>query len=150
MLPSCSIPSSGVGISTFYKLESQFCMQRIICSRKPTCTWLTDAQKLDIVDYASEHQGECYRRLAYMMIAFNCTFASASIVNRVLKKDKLLNRFINIKKRTYKGNGFQQPQEVYQHRNTDIKYAKFHYSFLFLITFKDGFSINIVFNELFT
>lgn len=52
------IASSGVGISTFYKWESQFGMQRIMRTRKPPCTWLTHDEKLDIIAYAMEHPGE--------------------------------------------------------------------------------------------
>ena len=143
------IASSGVGISTFYKWESQFGMQRIMRTRKPPCTWLTHDEKLDIIAYAMEHPGEGYRRLTYMMIDENVAFASPSTVYRVLKKENILNRYNNVKKTACKGSGFQQPDGVNQHWHTDIKYVKFHYSFLFLITVIDGFSRYIVHHELF-
>jgi putative transposase len=89
------IASSGVGISTFYKWERQFGMQRIMRTRKPPCTWLTHDEKLDIIAYAMEHPGEGYRRLTYMMIDENVAFASPSTVYRVLKKENLLINFIS-------------------------------------------------------
>jgi len=124
-------------------------MQRIMQTRTPPCIWLTDEEKLDIIAYSRDHPGEGYKRLTFMMIDENVAFASPSTVYRVLKKENLLNRFNNVKKTASKGSGFQQPDGVNQHWHTDIKYVKFHYSFLFLITVIDGFSRYIVHHELF-
>jgi len=87
----------GLFLSTLSNWESQFGMQKIMCSWYAPWTWLTSQYKLDNIASASEHPGEGYRSLAKLMIDENLAFASPLKVYRVLEKENHLNRFNNVK-----------------------------------------------------
>ena len=112
----------------------------------PKAHWLLPWEKDAIINYATMHESEGYRRMTYEMIDSDVVYASPSSVYRVLKDAGLLARFIPVTSR--KGTGYVQPTAPHQEWHTDISYVNVCGTFMFLITVLDGFSRYIVHHDL--
>lgn len=108
----------------------------------PRDFWLTDCEKQSIIDYYHAHLLEGYRRLTYMMMDENILAASPSSVYRVLSKAGLLRRWN--RKKSSKGNGFDQPIGAHEHWHIDISYLNICGTFYYMCSILDGFSRYIV------
>ena len=108
----------------------------------PRDFWLTDCEKQSIISYYHTHPLEGYRRLTYMMMDENILAASPSSVYRVLSKAGLLQRWN--RKKSSKGNGFDQPIGAHEHWHIDISYINICGTFYYMCSILDGFSRYIV------
>ena len=121
--------------------------------QQPKKHWLTPEEKKSIVDYARTHLEsnqyylhDGYRRIAYMGIDDNKFACSPTTVFRVLSKAGLLGKW-HRRRTNSKGSGYNQPNGPHKELHTDIKYINFKGTFLFLISFMDGYSRYIVHHE---
>jgi transposase InsO family protein len=112
----------------------------------PRDFWLTDCEKQSIISYYHSHPLEGYRRLTYMMMDENILAASPSSVYRVLSKAGLLRRWN--RKKSSKGNGFDQPIGAHEHWHIDISYINICGTFYYMCSILDGLSRYIVHGEI--
>lgn len=136
-----------ISSSKYYTWTSREGLPNNHNGKMPKDNWLLQWEKEAIIQYAKDHPGEGYRRLAYMMLDDNVVAASPSAVYRILKHYGLLNKW-NVTKKSSKGRGFEQPSGPHQHWHVDIKYVNFKGTFLFLISVIDGYSRYIAHHEL--
>jgi transposase InsO family protein len=108
----------------------------------PKNGWLLEWEKQAIVDYAREHPGEGYRRLAYMMIDADIAAASPTSVYRVLKERRVI--IPSTCKPSCKGTGFDQPPGPHAHWHIDIAYLNIAGTFYYLCAVIDGWSRYLV------
>lgn len=125
--------------------------QRVACPNRhngiiPKDHWLLSWERQAIIDYASRHGSEGYRRVAFEMIDADVVYASPSSVYRVLKEAGLLTKFVA--RESPKGTGYVQPTAPHEQWHTDISYVNVCGTFMFLITVLDGFSRYIVHHDL--
>ena len=108
--------------------------------------WLTQDEKDKIIDFYISHEGDGYRRCAYMMMDQNVAYAAPSTVYGVLSKaGKMRSRTLKISK---KGTGFVQPTELHSHWHSDITNITVGQRVYFLISILDGYSRSIISWEL--
>lgn len=109
---------------------------------QPRHFWLLEWERKAIVDYATRHPLEGYRRLAYRMLDADIVAVSPSSVYRVLKSAGMLQRPAPDTSR--KGNGFRSPKRPHQHWHIDISYINVAGTFYYLSAVLDGYSRYIV------
>lgn len=109
---------------------------------QPKRHWLTEKEKVAIVNYYADHRQTGYRRLSYMMLDENVAAVSPSSVYRVLLTTGLLRR--TTAKPSKKGTGFHQPKRPHQHWHIDITYINICGTFYYLCAILDGYSRYIV------
>lgn len=108
----------------------------------PRDHWLTQTEKLAILDYFDRHPTEGYRRLTWMMNDADVVAVSPTSVWRVLRAGGRLDKWT--RKASKKGTGFQQPLQPHEHWHTDIAYINVAGTFYYLCTVLDGCSRYIV------
>ena len=111
-------------------------------STVPTAHRLLEEEKKAIVDFYLDQPREGYRRCAYMMMDQGVAAASPSTVYRVLDEADVLRRWN--RKKSAKGNGFEQPLQPHEHWHTDISYVRLSGIYYYLICVLDGYSRSIV------
>lgn len=136
-----------LGTSKYHDWEERLGQENKHNGNQPKKNWLLDWERKAIIDYARDHIGEGYRRLAYMMLDENVVAVSPSSVYRVLKKAGMLNKWNKVKTSS-KGKGYNQPSKCHEQWHIDIKYVNYQGTFLFLINIIDGYSRYIVNHEL--
>jgi len=97
-------------------------------------TWENDA----IIQFATQHPLDGYRRCAFMMIDADIVAASPATVYRVLNRAGVIGRANCAPSR--KGHGFDQPQHAHQHWHIDISYINIRGTFYYLCSLLDGYS----------
>lgn len=144
----------GISRHKYYDWLERFGTDNNHNGKIPKQHWLTPEEIAAILDFVREriadshyylHEG--YRRLTYMGMDENRFACSPASVYRILNKYGLLNKW-NIKRKSSKGKGFDQPEYPHQHWHTDIKYINYKGTFLFFISLIDGYSRYIVHHEL--
>lgn len=125
----------------FYDWKKRYGRSNKSTVTQPKSHWLLADEVKAIENYALQHPGEGYRRLAYMMLDENVVATSPSSVYRVLKQADLLNRAHG---QTRKGSGFQQPEKAHQHWHSDISYLNITGTFFYFISVLDGYSRYII------
>lgn len=108
----------------------------------PRDWWIEEWEKQEIIEFYLLHQGDGYRRVAYMMLDANSVAVSPSSVYRVLKGRGLLKRWN--RKPSSKGSGFKGPGRVHEHWHIDISYINICCTFYYLLSILDGYSRYIV------
>ena len=136
----------GISQSKFYNWEDRYGKVNEHNSPIPRAFWLTDEEKMAIIDYHLENPLEGYRRLSYMMIDADIVAVSPSSVYRVLSQAGLLQRWNRTKSK--KGTGFIQPTKPHEHWHIDISHINICGTFYYLCSIMDGFSRFIVHWEL--
>ena len=109
---------------------------------QPRHFWLLDWEHQAIIEFATAHPLEGYRRLSYLMLDADVVAVSPSSVYRVLKEAGLLQR--RNAKSSQKGNGFQGPKTAHAHWHIDISYINLAGTFYYLSAILDGYSRYIV------
>ena len=111
-------------------------------SQIPRSFCLLASEKKAIIDFATQHPDNGYRRLTYMMIDADVVASSPSSVYRVLKE---ANRLIPCERKpSKKGSGFVQPSQAHEHWHIDITYINISGTFFYLCSILDGYSRVIV------
>lgn len=108
----------------------------------PRDHWITEEERVAIIEYHGRHPLDGYRRLTFMMLDEDIVAVSPSTVYRVLRKAGLLDRWN--RKASKKGTGFHQPDGPHQHWHVDIAYLNVAGTFYYLCMLLDGFSRMIV------
>lgn len=108
----------------------------------PRDHWLTEAEKLAILDFHRRYPLEGYRRLAFMMLDQDVVAVSPASVYRVLKAAGALRGWNRGPSR--KGKGFGQPLAPHEHWHVDISYINISGTFCYLCSVLDGASRFIV------
>jgi len=108
----------GVGRSKYYSWVNRQGEENQPNGVQPKRHWLTEKEKVAIVNYYADHRQTGYRRLSYMMLDENVAAVSPSSVYRVLLTTGLLRR--TTAKPSKKGTGFHQPKRPHQHWHIDI------------------------------
>ena len=131
-----------IGRSKYHSWKSRYGKVNEHNAQVPRDHWLEDSEKRAIVDYASAHSGEGYRRLTYMMMDADVVAASPASVYRVLKGAGLMASWN--RKPSKKGTGFDQPIGAHEHWHVDVSYINVCGTFYYLCSVLDGFSRYIV------
>lgn len=111
----------------------------------PRDHWLTAAERAAIVEFASAHLDDGYRRVTYMMMDQDIVAASPATVYRVLSGAGLLQRWNRTP--SSKGTGFVQPLAPHEHWHVDVAYLNISGTFYYLTSVLDGCSRYIVHAE---
>jgi len=136
----------GIGSSKFHNRKQRYGKANEHNALVPRDHWLEAWEKLAIVAFHTEHSGEGYRRLTYLMMDQDIVAVSPATVYRVLKIEGCFERW-NVQK-TGKGQGFQQPLVPHEHWHVDISYVNICGTFYYLISVLDGCSRYLVHWEL--
>ena len=102
----------------------------------PRRHWITDDEKKKVLDYQALHPDEGYRMLTYMMMDDEVVAVSPSTTYRVLSAADRLSKWD--RKRSTKGDGFDQPSKPHEHWHIDISYLNIAGTFYFLCSVLDG------------
>jgi transposase InsO family protein len=132
----------GIGRSKYYSWVNRQGQENQPNGIRPKQHWLTEKEKVAIINYYAAHRQTGYRRLAYMMLDENVAAVSPSSVYRVLLTSGLLRK--TTAKPSKKGTGFHQPRRPHQHWHIDITYLNICGTFYYLCTILDGYSRFIV------
>jgi putative transposase len=132
----------GISRSKFYDWQLRYGKVNEHNAWIPRDFWITEAERLAIINYCRDHPLEGYRRLTYMMMDEDIVAASPSSVYRVLLKAGLLSRWSRTQSK--KGTGFQQPLKPHEHWHIDISYINICGTFYYMCSVLDGFSRYIV------
>jgi len=132
----------GIGRSKYYDWVNRQGQENQPNGVQPRQHWLTEKEKVAIVNYYANHRQMGYRRLAYMMLDEDVAAVSPSSVYRVLLTTGLL-RSTTVQP-SKKGQGFNQPKQPHQHWHIDITYINICGTFYYLCTILDGYSRFIV------
>jgi putative transposase len=133
----------GIGRSKFYQWRGRYGRVNEHNAWIPRDFWLTDWERQAILQGWSDHPGEGYRRLAYILLDADIVAVSPSTVYRVLSRAGVLSRWNN-KRTSGQGQGFQQPLKPHEHWHIDITYLNIHGTFYYLCSILDGASRYIV------
>jgi transposase InsO family protein len=132
----------GISRSKFYNWRQRYGMENEHNGQIPRDFWLTEAERLLIIDYLQKHPQEGYRSLCYMMIDADIVAVSPSSVYRVLKDAGYMDRWN--RKPSKKGVGFDQPIQAHDHWHIDISYINICGTFYYMCSVLDGYSRYIV------
>jgi putative transposase len=132
----------GIAEGKFYDWRNRFGKVNEHNAWIPRDWWLTDAEKVAIVQFAHDHPLEGYRRLTFMMLDADVVAVSPASVYRVLKQAGLMAPHNS--KPSLKGKGFQQPLRPHEHWHVDISYLNIAGTFYYLCSILDGCSRFIV------
>ena len=132
----------GISRSKFYNWRLRYGKVNEHNSWIPRDFWLTDAERLSIINYYGDNPLEGYRRLTYMMMDEDIVAVSPSSVYRVLLNAGLLNRWNHAQSK--KGTGFTQPLKPHEHWHIDISYINISGTFYYMCSILDGFSRYLV------
>lgn len=132
----------GISRSKFYDWKKRYGMENEHNGKIPRDFWLTEAERLAIIDYYRQHAQEGYRSLCYMMIDADVVAVSPSSVYRVLKDAGYMDNWD--RKPSKKGNGFDQPIQAHDHWHIDISYINICGTFYYMCSVLDGYSRYIV------
>jgi len=132
----------GIAESKFYDWRNRFGKVNEHNAWIPRDWWLSDTEKVAIVQFAHDHPLEGYRRLTFMMLDADVVAVSPASVYRVLKQAGLMATHNN--KPSLKGKGFQQPLRPHEHWHVDISYLNIAGTFYYLCSLLDGCSRFIV------
>ena len=108
----------------------------------PRDWWLEEWEKEAIQEFYADHDGDGYRRTAYMMLDAGVVAVSPSSVYRVLKEAGLLQRWN--RKPSLKGTGFNGPGRAHEHWHIDVSYLNIRGTFYYFCGILDGYSRSIV------
>ncbi len=108
----------------------------------PRDHWLEAAEQEAIIQYATAHPLDGYRRLTFMMLDENIVAVSPASVYRVLKSAGLIGH--NQVTPSLKGTGFVQPLRAHEHWHIDVSYINICGTFYYLCAVLDGCSRFIV------
>jgi putative transposase len=133
----------GIGRSKFYQWRQRYGRVNEHNAWIPRDFWLADWERRAILQGWSDHPGEGYRRLAYILLDADIVAVSPSTVYRVLSRAGVRSRWNN-KRTSGKGQGFQQPVKPHEHWHIDITYINIHGTFYYLCSILDGASRYIV------
>lgn len=131
-----------IGEGKFYDWRERYGKANEHNSWIPRDNWLEDWEKERIIEFASGHPLEGYRRIAFMMVDEGEVCASPTTVYRVLSGAGMLKRWGV--KREKKGRGFEQPLQPHEHWHVDVSYVNIHGTFYYLLSVLDGCSRYIV------
>lgn len=134
----CFIAWLGIGKSKFYTWRDRYGKANEHNGKIPRDFWLEDWEKQTILDYETQHPGEGYRRLTFMMMDDDIVFVSPSSVRRVLSAEGRMDKWN--KKPSKKGTGFVQPLKPHEHWHIDVSYINICGTFYYLCSILDGCS----------
>jgi putative transposase len=132
----------GLGASKFHDWKQRYGKVNEHNAWVPRDHWLTDDEKLRIVNFANDNPLEGYRRLTFMMLDADIVACSPTSVWRVLQRAGLLAKVHGSPSK--KGTGFVQPLKPHQHWHIDVSYLNIAGTFYFLCSVLDGYSRAIV------
>jgi putative transposase len=124
--------------SKFFNWQNRYGKLNLHNGKVPRDFWLSDEEKLLILNFHKQHPIEGYRRLAFMMNDANIVAVSPSSVYRVLKTSGVMDSK-NFKP-SKKGTGFQQPIAAHEHWHVDVSYINIGGTFYYLVSVLDGYS----------
>ena len=114
----------------------------------PRTNWLSEAERMRIVDFYLKHCEDGYRRCAYMMIDADIVWAAPSTVYKILCKAGAIRAGNRRQRHKGKGDGFEQPVSIHEHWHVDITYVRVGGKHGFLTTVIDGYSRYILVSRL--
>ena len=132
----------GVSESKYYRWRSRYGKVNEHNSWIPRDYWIEEWEKREIIQFSQRHQGDGYRRIAYMLLDAGTVAVSPSSVYRVLKEAGMLGKWQ--KKSSTKGQGFKGPATTHEHWHVDISYLNIRGTFYYLLSVLDGYSRYIV------
>ncbi len=132
----------GVSRSKYYNWKKRYGMKNDHNGLIPRDFWLTEAERLAIIEYFRRYPEEGYRSLCYMMMDADIVAVSPSSVYRVLKDAGYMDRWN--RKASKKGTGFVQPIQAHDHWHIDISYLNICGTFYYMCSILDGYSRYIV------
>lgn len=132
----------GIAKSKYYDWIERYGKANENNGKIPKDFWLTDEEKIKIIDFYRDNPLNGYRRLTFMMQDANVVFVSPSTTKNVLKRAGLMGK--STTKPSKKGTGFVQPLAAHQHWHVDISYINLCGTFYYLCSILDGFSRYIV------
>jgi putative transposase len=136
------IASLEIDRGKFYDWTSRFGKANEHNCYIPRDHWLSDEEKLKILQFFEANPLNGYKRLTYMMIDQDIVAVSPTTVYRVLKGAGMLdNRKFKPSK---KGTGFVQPKRVHEHWHIDVSYINICGTFYYMCSILDGFSRYVV------
>lgn len=135
-----------IGSSKYYNWKERYGKANEHNGLVPRDFWLEAWEKEAIIDYHHQYPDEGYRRLTFMMLDNDIVAVSPSSTYRVLSAGGLLQKWS--KKKSKKGNGFDQPLEAHKHWHIDVSYINICGTFYYLCSILDGCSRYIIHWEL--
>lgn len=132
----------GISVSKYYEWKKRYGEENRHNGSLPRTFWLEEWEKEAIEAFYSEHPGEGYRRLAYMMLDADVVAVSPSSVYRVLKRAGVLRKWGRTP--SGKGKGFQQPERAHQDWHIDVSYINIRGTFYYMCSILDGYSRYVV------
>jgi len=132
--------------STYYHWKARYKMPNQHGGQVPKCHWITEAERLAIIEYHLGHQGQGYRRQTYIMLDADVVAVSPSTTYRVLKEADLMQKWALSPSK--KGTGFNQPKRPHAHWHIDMAYVNIRSTFYYLCSILDGYSRAIIHWEL--
>ena len=132
----------GITRSKFYNWRERYGKVNEHNSWIPRDWWIEDWEKQAIIEFYPCHNGDGYRRIAYMMLDAGIVAVSPSSVYRVLKDEGLLRKWNG--KASSKGTGFKGPKRGHEHWHIDASYINICGTFYYLCSILDGYSRSIV------
>ena len=132
----------GISVSKYYEWKKRYGEENRHNGSLPRTFWLEEWEKEAIEAFYSEHPGEGYRRLAYMMLDADVVAVSPSSVYRVLKRAGVLRKWSRTP--SGKGKGFHQPERPHQDWHIDVSYINIRGTFYYMCSILDGYSRYVV------
>ena len=108
----------------------------------PRDFWLSDEEKVAVLNFHNQNPLEGYKRLTYMMLDKGVIAVSPTTIYGILKRAGVLDR--KKTKPSKKGTGFVQPLKPHEHWHCDVSYLNIGGTFYYLCSLLDGYSRKII------
>jgi transposase InsO family protein len=108
----------------------------------PRDFWLSDEEKVTVLNFHNQNPLEGYKRLTYMMLDRGVIAVSPTTIYGILKRAGVLDR--KKSKPSKKGTGFVQPLKPHEHWHCDVSYINIGGTFYYLCSLLDGYSRKII------
>lgn len=132
----------GISVSKYYEWKKRYGEENRHNASLPRTFWLEEWEKEAIEAFCTEHPGEGYRRLAYMMLDADVAAVSPSSVYRVLKRAGVLRKWGRTP--SGKGKGYHQPERPHRDWHIDVSYINIRGTFYYMCSILDGYSRYVV------
>ena len=133
-------------LNKFYEWRKVYGKARKEYSNLPKFQFITEDEKLSVINFYQNHTQDGYRRCAYMMIDQDIAYLAPSTVYKILKFFGVIRSKHN--KPSKKGNGFEHAKIPHEQWHTDISHVLIKDKYYHLISILDGFSRYVVHWEL--
>ena len=126
----------------FYDWTARFGKANEHNGQIPRDFWLSDDEKVAVLNFHNQNPLEGYKRLTYMMLDKGVIAVSPTTIYGILKRAGVLDR--KKTKPSKKGTGFVQPLKPHEHWHCDVSYLNIGGTFYYLCSLLDGYSRKII------